>query len=420
MRILWITNGLLPEAKAILKGEKELKGTGSWVLALAGLLSVEKNVTIHIASISPLVKKYTIVQGKSIIYHVCPMGKGDDRYNQEYENFYRVVYDAIHPDVVHVHGTEYPHSLAALKACGPEHLVVSLQGLVSVIAPYYLGDINPKEIRRNTTIRDILRPSLLQQQKNISTRGQYEKEMLQSVRFVMGRTSWDKMHTLALNPNVLYFHCHEVLREEFYDGAVWDYDSCKPYTIFVSQAGYPIKGLHKLLKALPLVLRYYPDTQLRVAGPDITLKGVSAIDKLHISTYGRMVKKMIIDFKLDNHITFTGPLNAEQMKNEYLSSNVYICPSIIENSPNSLGEAQLLGVPCLASYVGGVPDMMHGDEDHLYRFEETEMLAFKICQIFCQHGDVETTTMRNDAIKRHDPKGIMNQLFDIYHKVSGC
>ena len=59
--------------------------------------------------------------------------------------------------------------------------------------------------------------------------------------------------------------------------------------------------------------------------------------------------------ELEDKVSFLGPLNAEQMKAEYLRSNVFLCPSSIENSPNSLGEAQMLGVPCVASYVGGIP-----------------------------------------------------------------
>lgn len=65
------------------------------------------------------------------------------------------------------------------------------------------------------------------------------------------------------------------------------------------------------------------------------------------------------------------------MVKRYLLSNVFICPSTIENSPNSLCEAQLLGVPHIASYVGGTADLMKGNEECLYRFEETEMLAEK-------------------------------------------
>ena len=101
------------------------------------------------------------------------------------------------------------------------------------------------------------------------------------------------------------------------------------------------------------------------------------------------------------------------MCNRYLKSNVFVCPSAIENSPNSLGEAQLLGVPCVASYVGGSMDMMIGNEDNLYRFEEVEVLAQKICNIFanCRTANV---SMQECAAIRHDGKKNSEQLYSIY------
>lgn len=48
----------------------------------------------------------------------------------------------------------------------------------------------------------------------------------------------------------------------------WDYKQCHKYTIFLSQGQYPIKGLHQMVKALPLILRDYPDTKVYVAGND--------------------------------------------------------------------------------------------------------------------------------------------------------
>lgn len=41
-----------------------------------------------------------------------------------------------------------------------------------------------------------------------------------------------------------------------------------------------------------------------------------------------------------------------------LNANMFLLPSAIENSPNALGEAQMLGVPCVSSRVGGVEDMI--------------------------------------------------------------
>ena len=102
------------------------------------------------------------------------------------------------------------------------------------------------------------------------------------------------------------------------------------------------------------------------------------------------------------------------MKKEYLNSNVFICPSSIENSPNSLAEAQILGVPVIGSYVGGIPDMMLGDETYMYRYEDTVMLAYLICQLFAKKGQIDMSLMRDQAIMRHDPKKNVETLINIY------
>ena len=182
----------------------------------------------------------------------------------------------------------------------------------------------------------------------------------------------------------------------------------------MSQASYPLKGLHQVLKAMPLILQHYPDAQIRVAGTDIT-KSATIVEKLRLSGYGKYIKSLIRKYALEGKITFTGSLNGKQMKQEYLRANVFICPSAIENSPNSLGEAQMLGTPCVASYVGGIPDMMKGNEDSLYRFEEIEMLAEKVCSVFADYSF--SKNMQEDARKRHNAQENANRLFEIYLEI---
>lgn len=415
MKVLWITNVLLPEVKCKLGAVVEHKGTGSWVLALADALQLNNDVKLYIAVITTLVKKITEIQGERISYYAIP-AKGDNSYHSFYEDAYREVVIKTQPDVVHIHGTEYPHSLAALRACGSDRTVVSLQGIVSAIAPFYMGGISTKEVRHNITLKSIIRPSLMKEQKKMMHRGQYEQQLFKECKFFIGRTSWDKAQIWSHNPNATYFHCDEALRKEFYSGR-WSFDQCQSHSIFVSQGYYPLKGLHKLIDALGIVVLHYPDVTLRVAGIDFTYSNGSIIDQLRISSYGRIIKKKIIKNKLNKHVVFTGSLTAEEMKKEYLQANLFVCPSCIENSPNSLGEAQMLGVPCVASYVGGVMDMMRGNESNLYRFEETGMLASKICSIFELEGRVNTTNMCLKARERHDPVNVVNELYKIYNNI---
>lgn len=413
MKVLWITNSLLPEANALLGVKTEVKGTGGWVFALANALKW-KDIKIYIAAISDLVKTLTKVEGEQITYFAIPRGNGDVRYNKQHEEAYREIYQEVKPDVVHIHGTEYPHSLAALNACGAEHTVVSLQGLVSVIARYNRAGISKWDALKNLTFHDFVRGGIIRQQREMFNAGEYEKEVLYRANNVIGRTSFDRQHTWAINPVARYYHSDEVLREEFYESRRWSYDECTAHSIFMSQAAFPIKGLHIVVQALAIVANHFPDVQLRVAGQDLTRKNEGLKGLLRLTGYGCIVKKLIKRYGLNDRVSFTGRLNAKGMVEEYLNANLFLCPSSIENSPNSLAEAQLLGVPCIASYVGGIPDMMKGDEDHLYRYDDAEMLAYKICELFEKAGNIETEIEHQSALYRHNREKNINELIEIY------
>ena len=99
--------------------------------------------------------------------------------------------------------------------------------------------------------------------------------------------------------------------------------------------------------------------------------------------------------------------------------NVFVSPSAIENSPNSLCEAQLLGMPSLASYVGGTPTIAaDGLSTELYRYEEFEMLASKVIYLF-EHGpDYERLEKARElALVRHNPENNYRQLLEIYREI---
>lgn len=411
MKILWITNTLFPEVVKELTGKGELRGSGGWMLASANALTEHNDVALYVATVFPLVKELKVFKGEHITYYILPYGKGNIKYNREYESYWIQIKKQVQPDVIHIHGTEYSHGLAYVRACGNERVVVSIQGLKSGIAPFYCAGLSIKEIYCNLTFHDIFKGSIYSKQRLFYKSGKLEREVLRSVNHVIGRTSWDKAHVWNINPKAKYHVCNETLRSEFYDGSKWSYDKCEPYSIFLSQGGYPLKGFHQVLKAMPLVLKHYPNTTIRIAGTDITRnKGWYGL--LHYTGYGRIIKNLIMKNNLTDKVIFLGPLNGEQMKEEYLRCNVFVCPSSIENSPNSLGEAQILGVPCIASYVGGIPDMMQGNEENLYRFEETDMLAQKICDVFadgCNQID-----MRAIAEKRHDKHVNLTNLLEIY------
>lgn len=413
MRILWITNIIFPEAQRLLSGNGKLKASGGWMLGAADALVSEPNVKLTVATVAHQVKTLTCIKGDKITYYFLPFGKGNTKVNHDYESLWLKVKDLVNPDVVHLHGTEFSHGLSYIEVCGVNNVCVSIQGLVSAYYHYYYSGLSIFDIIKSTTLASLLRGGILRGYLDFKKRGEFEKEIISKVYHIIGRTSWDQERTWAINPNAYYHYGGETLRSVFYSGSIWEYKKCVRHSIFLSQANYPIKGLHMVLKAMPLVLYHYPDATLRIAGSDI-IRSKGWLEKIRLSDYGNIIRKLIKKYNLENCVSFTGQLDEEGMKEEYLRSNVFVCPSSIENSPNSLGEAQILGVPVIASYVGGIPDMMKKDEEHLYRFEEVEMLAYKIVQLFNKEENVDTSSMRLEALQRHDPTQNTKSLLKIY------
>ena len=416
MKILWITNVLFPDiCKEI---GRQAPVTGGWMKSLAEtLVEVYPDVELAVAALygsgKPLLEKKI---GK-VTYFCLPFYEYETDYNPKMERVWKEVKSRFNPDVVHIHGTEYPYGLAYVRANGVQNAVVSIQGLVGVYARYSLGQIPVDTLKRYRTLYDYLKRSVLKMPGDMEKQGRLEVDYLSTFSHVIGRTDWDKEHAWAINPDCTYHFCNETLRKPFYDEKNrWSIQECEPYSIFLSQAHKPIKGIHKVIEALPMILRHYPDTEVYVAGADFTnVDGL--VNRLKFGTYANYIKHLMQEKGVADRFHFLGKLDENQMANQYRKAHVFVCPSSIENSPNSLGEAQLIGTPCVASYVGGVPAMLeHGKSGLMYRFEEHEMLAAAVCRIFAD-ADLACRLSQNErmeAAMRHDGSHNARRTYHIY------
>ncbi|OUN99900.1 glycosyltransferase family 4 protein [Bacteroides clarus] len=420
MNILWITNILFPDiCKEI---GRKIPVTGGWMKSLAeALTTTYPDVNLSVAALYGD-KKNTLLKKKikNITYYCLPFYEFETAYNPNMETVWKEVHAQCNPDVVHIHGTEYPYGLAYLRANGVKHVVVSLQGLVSVYARYSLGQIPNQTLQHYRTFYDYIKGNILKTPEIMEKQGKLEIEYISTVKHVIGRTEWDKAHVWAINSQCKYHFCNEILRSPFYEEQYqWSLQACEQHSIFLSQAYKPIKGIHKVIEALPIILHHYPNTKVYVAGNNF-MNTTELRDKLKFSTYANYIKHLIEQKNITNCFHFTGVLNERQMAERYRSAHVFICPSSIENSPNSLGEAQILGVPCIASYVGGVPDMIqHGQTGLLYRFEEYEMLAAAVCRIF-EDNELAThisKTEKKEAALRHNKQINAANTYQIYKDI---
>lgn len=418
MNILWLINIPLPEASQLM-GEKP-SPFGGWLINASKDLANNEDVELSIAFPSNKANKFRELKGEKINYYPFIPVKENDNKVIEYNESFKTLLNNLNPDVVHIYGTEMAHTLSMVNTCKKLKIktVISIQGLVSIIEKHMYSNL-PIHAIYGKTFRNIIRKDNVRGLKRLfKNRGKNEIEALKKTNHIIGRTTWDKACSSQINPKAKYHFCNETLRVEFYKHQ-WDINDCEKYSIFLSQGQYPIKGLHYMLEAMPLILKKFPQTKVYISGKDIT-KSDSIKDKLLMTYYGKYIRKMIKRLDLERNVVFTGPLDEEKMCQRYLKSHVFVCPSSIENSPNSLGEAMILGVPSIASYVGGIPDMLKDKEEgFLYQHDAPYMLAHYICEIF-EKKDLAikfSKNAREHALKTHDRNENTRRLIKIYNEI---
>ena len=418
MRVIWIVNIVLPDLATVIG--KKATVFGGWVPSLANDLRSLNNIELAIITpgdIKEIFKKSI----NGITYYIIP---GGDKVklkapSKKYKYNCCTILNDYKPDIIHIHGTEYATSLGFLEYWkGP--FVVSIQGLVSEINEKYFfsGIEDIYRLRMMLSPYNVLKymPILIQKER-FAKRVKWEKNILKLTKNVIGRTNWDRINVKRINPNVNYYNCKESLRKPFYN-IRWQIKNIKRYTIFVGSIDKPVKGFHKLLEALFLLKKNYSELHLYAAGRKLYPESI--IDWKKRCGYFLYLQDLIKKYDLKNNITFMGLLSAEEVAKTLQKVHTYVLSSSIENSPNMLGEAMLVGTPCVVSYVGGVMDMVEDRKEALfYRFEETAILADKISKIW--EDDKLSITLSQNSRKRarrnHNRDNNVKMLEEIYKTI---
>lgn len=419
MRIIWITHDLFEVFLPYVKGRPTLGG--SWIAPLFYLLNNEPE--IKLGSITPVLNgKAQRKEIDHIIYYSVPVIKNENTLDMNIrlaKEYLRAIND-FKPDVIHVHGTEKNFGLLRKFIDESIPIVCSIQGIVS---PCYdnlkhsVATVNIKKYRsiKNRLGRGGVNFALRKWKRYI----RIEREIYNINNYFVGRTKWDNAQLMSLNPEAFYFHGEELLRAEFYK-AKWEIDSCERHRIFVSSAASPLKGFHVLLKAAAILIRDYPDLKIVAPLSKIHMKSSKWRDFLMSEDYANYLKAQIKKLGLEDHVIFKKMLSAAEMANEYCNANIFVLPSYIENSPNSLGESMMIGVPSVACAVGGVSSIVKDDESSLlFSPGDYAYLAFQIKRIFSDDELAKKIgrEARMIAQKRHHLEQTPKQYISIYSSI---
>ncbi len=404
MRILWFTN-----TPGLISGKKNL--SGGWISSLQAQVEKNEDHVLGMVFYSDH-QSNPFRQGSTHYYPV--VRKGNTRLKRKWlqvlgkterdENLDRFtgIIEEFKPDIIHVHGTENPFGLIQNRITDIP-VLISLQGIINVIMKKYFTGVDSyrfSDWRKNWDFFMAKNFSIFRKKADI------EREILKQAKFLAGRTDWDRHVSGILAPKATYFHVNESLRPSFYTDRWIPPTEIKPFRIFSTLSDQPYKGVNVMLEAALELHGAGFEFEWHVAGLD----------------WGsEMVRMFSREKELSGlPIHLRGRLNEEEMVSELKRAHCFVQVSQIENSSNSLAEAMMLGLPCIATAAGGTFSLLKDHEDGLLVPEGDSLCVAGTIQAYASRYD-ELIRMgenaRERALNRHDPDRVTAQLFDAYNEI---
>jgi glycosyltransferase involved in cell wall biosynthesis len=265
-----------------------------------------------------------------------------------------------------------------------------------------------RDMIANTTIWDLTHnATLMADSLRYRRQAAVERKILAAADGIIGRTDWDRAYTKEFNPRAPYFHIDEMMRPEFWDGAPWSLEAVRRGTIVTTASPAPLKGVSILVQAVAALRRRGHDLRLKIAG-------LSRNNKRGTSKY---VFKLIDHLGLNDVVELLGWCDAAAIAAHMRQSHCFVSASFIENSSNAICEAQLFGMPVVASHAGGTTTLVHDERTGLlFSRGDAVMLASQIERIL-ENDDLAIQLGRGacvEARRRHDPQRIIGDLLACY------
>jgi glycosyltransferase involved in cell wall biosynthesis len=408
IKILWFTNIPMPAMDR--KLGITTSGSGWWMSALLGHLRAEPGVRLAVAAAVPRARELSFEED-GVRYFVVSQGRSSawGAKKQDVRKCADVI-EAWKPDLIHVHGTERLYGLTKAWGLTDVPMVVSIQGLLSQCARNYFGNLTPGEIlRAHRPVELVRRTGIWGQYRSYVRDSAFEAQVVRAADGIIGRTAWDRAWTATMNPDAPYYHVDEVMRPEFGEQE-WHLGECRRNHVMTTTNPTPLKCPQVLLEAIHFVRRQIPGVKLLVAAGGMNGR----------FGFARFVRKRIQQLDLADHVELLGYLKTRPLVENLKSSHCFVNGSGIDNSPNSLCEAMLLGMPCIASYVGGVPSLVDdGRTGVFFQPRDPAMLADRIVRVL-QDDDLAVhlgAAARQAARQRHDATKIVASLLFAYQDV---
>ena len=257
LKVLWFINTPL-DLEDFSTNFSKSKG---WLSSLANLINGD--VDLHIASVDPY--KKNVKNNKVSLYYLKPSLWFLRMFFYSFFNFPIIekgilsqsknLILKINPDIIHIHGTEKSYIMIS-DFCSKHNipLLVSIQGICTVINQKYnvtFNDLDFYTIFFNKGFKksSFIPKPLIILKNNMLRKSRIEKNGLQKINFIAGRTEWDKNVTKILSPQARYFTVNRILKDKFYKN-VWDSNNLynKKIILMTTMSETVFKGFETIYK----------------------------------------------------------------------------------------------------------------------------------------------------------------------------
>jgi len=407
MRVLWLSGNQSLFSKADSKYY-----SGGWIGALEQSVHDYSNIELAVAFFSD--SNEFKITGNNVTYYPINL------YNTYWAKFKRNLNfekaDALEidhliqikkdfkPDIIHVWGTEI--SFGLVKEVVDIPIVIHFQGMLSAVYNSFFtpGLSRSKYVGRwyCNWISWFNKTRFLNYMEHTVKR---EKRILKINNNYMGRTCWDKKIINLFSPNSTYYHCDEILRPEFYGNEFWQYKNRSKRIIVSVLSDATYKGLDVILKCAK-VLSNYSNLCFEWQVYGVSTSGIAEwITKIN-------PREVSVDIK--------GIIRGDLLAEALLEADLFVNPSYIENSPNSVCEAQILGVPVISTNVGGIPSLVKDKySGQLVIANDPLIMAYEILGLIdnAEKANLYSINERLAAKIRHNPKRVVSELVSIYKNI---
>jgi len=413
MKVLWFSN---TPANADDFFTSTLKGTGGWLKSLDRELQNE--VELHIAFLDKGNSSfkyqntwyYQIKKSETFLKKLIKRFIFLETNAESLNEFLKIV-KIIEPDIIHIHGTELTFGEIISKTNIPT--VLSIQGNITIYKHKYFSGIEKKNIRfvldRKHIIRSLIFGNCFHLGfKFFKMQSKNEIKYFTNIKFIIGRTDWDRRITRVLSPQSVYFHNDEILRKCFYEKKWIPHLDRNNIIIQTTSGNVLYKGFETICCALNILINNGYNVEWRIAG--------IGQNDIIVSVVKKKLKK---DFPKKGFFLL-GSLTDEQLCQKLLEADIYVMPSHIENSPNNLCEAMILGIPCIATFAGGTGSLMKDKEEGiLIQDGDPWSMAGAILEFLMNFNKaiLYGKNARKRALLRHSNKKILTELIEIYKNI---